>query len=158
MTIVYIGLGSNLDNPVTQINTALDELGRIPNTKLLVKSSLYKSSPSGPQDQPDFINAVAKLDTILSAIKLLETLQDIEHQHGRQRTRHWGPRTLDLDILLYGKQKMCTERLTIPHPEIGVRHFVLYPLMEIDDDIEIPDLGNVSELIVKLGVKAPDII
>ncbi|MEX0614985.1 MAG: 2-amino-4-hydroxy-6-hydroxymethyldihydropteridine diphosphokinase, partial [Methylophaga sp.] len=102
--LAYIGLGSNLEAPAEQIKTALTDLQSLPATQLLKTSSLYASPPMGPQDQPDYINAVALLDTTLSAHDLLNALQAIEQQHGRQRKRHWGERTLDLDILLYGQQ------------------------------------------------------
>jgi 2-amino-4-hydroxy-6-hydroxymethyldihydropteridine diphosphokinase len=105
----------------------------------------------GPQDQPDYVNAVVRLSTALSPEALLDGLQDIERRHGRQRVRHWGPRTLDLDILLYGKQQIVGPRLRIPHPGIATRDFVLYPLAEIDSELEIPGLGGVSELLSRCG-------
>ena len=156
MTTVYIGLGSNLDDPETHIDMAINDLSRIPQTKLMDKSSLYKSQPLGPQEQPDFINSVAKLETVLPANVLLEYLQEIEYDHGRQREIKWGPRTLDLDMLLYGDMKISESNLVIPHPHIASRHFVLCPLMEIDPDVEIPEQGNVSDLFAKLGVDAPE--
>ena len=156
MTVVYIGLGSNLDGPANQISTAFEELSGLPDTKLLAKSSMYRSPPLGPADQPDFINAVVKLETTLPANIILERLQEIEQQHGRQRDAHWGPRTLDLDMLLYGNIKISEQTLTIPHPEMGSRHFVLYPLMEIDEDVEVPGHGKVRELFEDLHVNPPE--
>ena len=156
MITVYIGLGSNLDDPEAHIDTAIDDLSGIPQTKLVDKSSLYKSHPLGSQDQPDFINSVAKLETVLPANILLEQLQKIEHKHGRQREIKWGPRTLDLDMLLYGDMKISESNLVIPHPHIASRHFVLCPLMEIDPDVEIPEQGNASDLFAKLGVDATE--
>src|SRR3990172_2856760 len=102
MVVAYIGMGSNLDNPAARIASALQSISRIPATTLLRSSSRYRSRPQGPQDQPDYINAVAEIDTPLTAEQLLDCLQAIEKQQGRVRTQHWGPRTLDLDLLLYG--------------------------------------------------------
>jgi 2-amino-4-hydroxy-6-hydroxymethyldihydropteridine diphosphokinase len=103
----------------------------------------------GPQDQPDFINAVARLQTKLTAEQLLEELQRIERLHGRQKTRHWGPRTLDLDILLYGDEVIESRRLTVPHPGIAQRNFVLYPLAELDSGLQIPGVGVVQALLAR---------
>ena len=136
--LAYIGLGSNLEAPAEQINTALIDLQSLPATQLLKPSSLYASPPMGPQDQPDYINAVALLDTSLAAHELLDALQAIEQKHGRQRKRHWGERTLDLDILLYGQQMIEDERLSVPHPGLTQRAFVVYPLLEIAGDMPIP--------------------
>ena len=143
----YIGLGSNLDNPAVQLTTAIEELGNLPATRLRACSSLYRSAPMGPQDQPDYVNAVVKLDTELEAGALLDELQLIEQAHGRVRSLHWGPRTLDLDILLYGDAVIDTARLKVPHPGIAERNFVLYPLAEISRDLVIPVLGNVRLLL-----------
>jgi 2-amino-4-hydroxy-6-hydroxymethyldihydropteridine diphosphokinase len=146
MTVVYIGLGSNMDRPQHQVTAALADLAHLPDTALLQASTLYRSAPVGPQDQPDFINAVASVETALTAEELLDALQQIEQQHGRVRTTHWGPRSLDLDILLYGNMSIRTPRLTIPHPEMARRCFVLEPLLEIDPEVEIPGLGPAIDL------------
>ncbi|KGM05795.1 2-amino-4-hydroxy-6-hydroxymethyldihydropteridine pyrophosphokinase [Methylophaga thiooxydans] len=143
---VYIGLGSNLDNPQTQIKTAIDDIAQLAQTTLVQTSSLYKSPPMGPQDQPDYINAVVSLDTHLSAHALLDALQAIEQSHGRIRKRHWGERTLDLDILLFADQVINDERLNVPHPGISDRPFVLYPLAEIAPNLNIPQRGNIKQL------------
>lgn len=128
----YIGLGSNLDNPLLQIRNALAALKDIRQTDFISHSRLYRSKPMGPTDQPDFINAVAALDTCLDAHALLSELQSIEQRQGRVREeQHWGPRSLDLDLLLYGSEKIATDRLTVPHPGLLERSFVLYPLHEI---------------------------
>lgn len=156
MTVVYIGLGSNLDNPAAQIAGAMDELAVLPETDLVKRSSLYRSAPLGPQDQPDFINAVVQLQTGLSADMLMIQLQQIEHTHGRTRAVHWGPRTLDLDLLLYGNMKIRTEKLTVPHPQIATRSFVLCPLLEIDPEVEIPELGSAGDLFRRLNVEPPE--
>ncbi|MGH1463191.1 MAG: 2-amino-4-hydroxy-6-hydroxymethyldihydropteridine diphosphokinase [Neptuniibacter sp.] len=145
----YIGLGSNIEDPIWQIQTALKELSKLNQCSLVCASSLYSSAPVGPQDQPDFINAVAELDTSLEAHDLLDQLQAIEQSHRRIRERHWGPRTLDLDLLLYGPQKICTDRLTVPHAFMQERSFVLYPLAEILPELTFPDGTLLSQLLVE---------
>lgn len=144
--LAYIGLGSNLDNPESQLKTAIEALTGLPQTRLQARSSLYRSAPMGPQDQPDYLNAVVQLSTGLEPEALLDKLQGIEQAQGRVRAQHWGPRTLDLDILLYGEDVVATERLKIPHPGIAERSFVLYPLAEINGQLEIPGLGSVRSL------------
>ena len=145
----WIGLGSNLNEPETRIRTALDDLRRLEGCTLQAASALYRSPPMGPAGQPDYINAVARLTTMLSPEALLDALQTIERQHARVRTRHWGPRTLDLDLLLYGQAVITTPRLTVPHPGIAVRNFVLYPLAELEPRLVIPGLGVVDELLAQ---------
>lgn len=135
----YIGLGSNLDDPRAQVERALLELSSLPGTKLVAHSSLYRSDPVGPPGQPDYINAVACLDTRLEAHALLDELQALERLHQRVRLERWGPRTLDLDLLLYGAQTIDSERLQVPHPYIGEREFVLWPLAEIAPRLTLPD-------------------
>jgi 2-amino-4-hydroxy-6-hydroxymethyldihydropteridine diphosphokinase len=147
MPAVFIGLGSNLDNPQQQLTSALAELAAHPDLTLTAQSSLYASKPVGPQDQPDYVNAVAELHTQLSPEALLDVLQHIEKEHNRVRLRHWGERTLDLDILLYGTQTLNTARLIIPHAQMCQRSFVLYPLAEIAPDLTLPD-----------GRKLPDVL
>lgn len=131
MVPTFIGLGSNLSDPEWQLHQALQALRALPNSRFLACSSFYRSKPLGPQDQPDFINAVAALETDLPAQMLLDQLQQIEQQQGRVRKRHWGERTLDLDILLYGRQKREDSRLSLPHPQMGQRSFVMLPLLEL---------------------------
>ena len=148
----YIGLGSNLDNPELQLDTALAALDGIHDTSLVRYSSFYRSIPLGPSDQPDFINAVALLDTHLTAGQLLSQSQLIENRQGRVRDgQRWGPRILDLDILLYGDQVIDEPQLTVPHPGIRYRNFVLMPLLELAPDLEIPGLGRVDELLDAVG-------
>ena len=145
---VYIGLGSNLEQPQLQIKQAMDELASIKQSHLAYCSSLYKSKPMGPQDQADFINAVVELHTALNAVELLSELQSIEHHHHRHRDgQRWGPRTLDLDILLYDDTIVNQPDLIIPHPGMHERDFVLYPLYDINPDIEIPGRGHIKTLI-----------
>jgi len=151
MTRAYIGLGSNLDNPRDQVLDALRELALQEGIQLLAQSSLYLSEPMGPQDQPEFINAVAAIETRLEPLLLLEVLQSIEKKHGRKRERHWGPRTLDLDLLLYGEEHISHPELTVPHPGIAERGFVLLPLREVAPGLAIEGLGSVEELLQKLG-------
>lgn len=147
MVVVYVGLGSNLENPREQIATALVELAELSDSHLDCVSSLYRSQPVGPQDQPDFINAVAKLSTGLEAEALLDSLQQLEQRHHRIREVRWGPRSLDLDLLLYGDQIINTARLQVPHPEIIKRNFVLAPLKEIaPEGLVIPGIGKLQDL------------
>lgn len=143
----YIGLGSNLADPVEQVKVAINNLQSLPYSHLVDWSSLYASPPMGPQDQPDYINAVVAIETTLSAHELLDALQAIEQNQGRIRKRHWGERTLDLDVLLYGQQVVDDERLQIPHPGIALRAFVLYPLAEMSPDLNIPNVGNIEQLL-----------
>ena len=147
----YIGLGSNLQNPKEQIKNALTELQDLEKSHLLAASSLYQTKPMGPADQPKFINAVAKIATTLTPDKLLTELQQIESLHKRRRTvERWGPRTLDLDIILYGDQQISTQRLKVPHSGMAEREFVLIPLQELDADLIIPGKGSLQELIEQL--------
>ena len=143
----FIGLGSNLENPVTQVATALVELTTLPQCRNLAHSSLYRSDPVGPPGQPDYINAVACLETCLPPLELLDQLQALEQQHERVRIQHWGPRTLDLDLLLYGNQQINCERLTVPHAYLSERNFVLYPLAEIAPEQCIPGQENLQKLL-----------
>lgn len=140
MDRVYIGLGSNLAEPVSQLRGALTALGDLPHTRLAAVSSLYASDPLGPPDQPRYVNAVAALETKLSPLELLDALQAIELAQGRVRKdERWGPRTLDLDILLFGQRQIDEPRLQVPHYHMHARAFVLYPLAEIASDLQLPD-------------------
>ncbi len=146
--IAYVGLGSNLQAPQQQIALARTSILAHPEISEIAFSSLYHSPPMGPQDQPDYCNAVLAIHTELSAIALLDFLQSIENQQGRVRqAQRWVARTLDLDILLYADQKIQSPRLTIPHPGMAERAFVLYPLYEIAPDLSIPALGELSQLL-----------
>ena len=151
MTRAWIGLGSNLDNPRDHVIEAFHELAETEGISMVARSSLYLSEPLGPQDQPDFVNAAAVIETTLDPLSLLEVLQAIEQRHGRQRERHWGPRTLDLDLLLYDDEQIRHPELTVPHPAIAERSFVLLPLQEIAPGLVIPGLGSVESLLQKLG-------
>jgi 2-amino-4-hydroxy-6-hydroxymethyldihydropteridine diphosphokinase len=147
MIRAYIGLGSNLHQPLGQVRQALVELSALPQTWHVTHSKPYQSAPMGPPDQPDYINAVAALDTELGPYDLLANLQAIEQRHHRIKNRHWGERTLDLDLLLYGDLEITTERLMIPHPGLHERAFVLYPLAEIAPNVVIPGRGRVTDLV-----------
>lgn len=148
MTRVYVGIGSNLQQPVTQVRQALQALAKLPDTQLLAESRLYQSAPLGPKAQPDFINAVACLETTLPADALLQLLHGIERAQGRIRDgSRWGPRTLDLDILLYGDEIIRQPQLVVPHPGLHERNFVLYPLHEIAPALMIPGRGPLSALL-----------
>ncbi|MGA7750954.1 MAG: 2-amino-4-hydroxy-6-hydroxymethyldihydropteridine diphosphokinase [Gallionella sp.] len=146
--IAFIGLGSNLEDPHRQLQRAFIDLEGLPGTRLAARSSLYRSAPLGCpdqtdfQNQPDFVNAVAKIVTDLTPSALLNALLDIEHQHGRERTFRNAPRTLDLDVLLYDEVQLHQHGLTIPHPQMHGRAFVLQPLLEIVPDIHIPGIGR----------------
>ncbi|MFI8742578.1 2-amino-4-hydroxy-6-hydroxymethyldihydropteridine diphosphokinase [Stutzerimonas zhaodongensis] len=149
MERVYIGLGSNLAEPRRQLRGALDALTSIPDSQLAVVSSLYLSDPLGPADQPRYNNAVAALDTSLSPLALLGALQAIELAQGRERkAERWGPRTLDLDILLFGNRLISEPRLTVPHYHMHARAFVLYPLAEIAPaELKLADGRTLNELL-----------
>lgn len=146
MTQAYIGLGSNLASPARQLWHALHALAALPGSRLLGSSSFYASKPMGPQDQPDYINAVALLDTHLAPLALLDALQGIEQRQGRVRLRRWGERTLDLDLLLYGQEPIEHPRLQVPHPGLKEREFVIVPLLELTPELVLPDRQPLAAL------------
>lgn len=147
----YVGLGSNLDDPRRQLERALEQLGRLPATRLVTVSAPYRTPPFGPVAQPDFLNAVATLLTQLAPEALLARLRSIERELGRAPARErWGPRRIDLDLLVLGRERRTGEALTLPHPGIPERAFVLYPLLEIAPDLEVPGAGVVRQLAAKL--------
>lgn len=148
MPLAYIGLGSNLEQPDQQVMQALSELNEIDGCHLRAASELYGSTPVGPAGQPDYVNAAASLETQLSPIQLLDALQAIENNHHRVRDLRWGPRTLDLDLLLYDNQTIESERLTVPHPRLQERNFVLYPLADIDPQLTLPSGITLQSLLV----------
>jgi 2-amino-4-hydroxy-6-hydroxymethyldihydropteridine diphosphokinase len=148
MERVYIGLGSNLADPLAQLRSALAALAALPQTSLAAQSSFYASDPLGPADQPRYVNAVAALDTELAPLELLDALQRIELEQGRMRkAERWGPRTLDLDILLFGERQLDEPRLSVPHYHMHARAFVLYPLAEIAPQLYLPDGRALSALL-----------
>ncbi|MGR9114830.1 MAG: 2-amino-4-hydroxy-6-hydroxymethyldihydropteridine diphosphokinase [Gammaproteobacteria bacterium] len=148
--VAYIGLGSNLDDPVQQIRMARVAIAGLNGVEELAFSSLYSSPPMGPQDQPNYINAVMAVQTELTAFDLLHCLQRIELNQGRVREGlRWGARTLDLDLLLYADQQISEPDLQVPHPGMSERAFVLYPLHEIAPNLIIPGKGGVADLVVR---------
>ncbi len=156
MTLAYIAIGSNLASPLEQVNAAVQALGDIPQTRIVALSSFYRTPPLGPQDQPDYLNAAIALDTALNAEALLDNTQRIELQQGRVRKEErWGPRTLDLDIMLFGDAVINTERLTVPHYDMKRRGFMLWPLFEIAPDLIFPDGESLSALLVQLNAEKP---
>lgn len=144
----YVGLGSNLGDPVRQVRTAGEELGQLPRTRLVALSHLYRNPPYGVENQPDYVNAAAGLLTQLEPQALLAELKQLEQRHGRTRTSgdRWAPRTLDLDLLVYGERELKAADLDLPHAGIRGRNFVLLPLLEIAPGLRIPGLGMVSAL------------
>jgi 2-amino-4-hydroxy-6-hydroxymethyldihydropteridine diphosphokinase len=149
VTVAYVGIGSNLNQPVRQVEDALGELERIPRSRVVGRSSLYKSAPLGYADQADFINAVGALETALEPETLLDELLIIEARHGRRRSFANAPRSLDLDLLLFEELELQTARLTVPHPRMHERAFVLKPLLELSGEISIPGQGIARELLKK---------
>lgn len=144
----YLGLGSNLNGPARQLRAALACLRREPGVAVLKESSFYRSPPLGPADQPDYVNAVASIRTTLEPLELLDVLKAIEAARGRVRnTTRWGPRVIDLDILLYGDTRIRTRRLEVPHPHLGERAFVVLPLHEIAPALTIPGCGRLQDLL-----------
>lgn len=151
-----VALGSNLEDPVRQVSGAFAELAAIPCTRLAARSRLYRTRAVGPP-QPDYVNAAAVLETTLGPEALLAALQRVEAAHGRRREVHWGPRTLDLDLLTYGDRVIDAPGLQLPHPHLAERAFVLAPLAEVAADLPIPGLGTVRELLGRVpldGVSA----
>lgn len=141
---VYVALGSNLDNPLEQLKQAVESLKTFAID--FEVSPFYGSKPLGPQDQPDYVNAVAKFKTDLAALDLLDRLQQIENQQGRVRLRRWGERTLDLDLLLYGNEQIQNERLTVPHIEMKNREFVIVPLYDLSPELILPQGEKLEDL------------
>lgn len=150
MTQIFIGLGSNLNDPIQQIFQAIEALKTQPHLHDVAVSPIYGSKPVGPQDQPDYINAVAQCNTDLSPLELLDLLQSIEQNHHRVRERHWGPRTLDLDLLLYGKEIIHLPRLEVPHPHMLERGFVMKPLNDLAPNMRLANGNTVTEQLQQL--------
>jgi len=156
MTLAYIAIGSNLASPLEQVNAAVQALGEIPQSKIVTVSSFYRTPPLGPQDQPDYLNAAVVLETALDAEMLLDNTQRIELQQGRVRkAERWGPRTLDLDIMLFGHETISTERLTVPHYDMKNRGFMLWPLFEVAPDLIFPDGIPLRTILDNLNAERP---
>lgn len=143
----YIGIGSNLGDSVARVRSAFDALAQLPGCKLIARSRLYRTKPFGPVQQGDFINAVAGMLTELSADALLHEIRQIESVAGRVRAERWGPRTLDLDLLVFGNERINTAELTVPHPGIADRGFVLAPLADIALTLNVPGVGKIENLL-----------
>ncbi|ALR75495.1 2-amino-4-hydroxy-6-hydroxymethyldihydropteridine diphosphokinase [[Enterobacter] lignolyticus] len=156
MTRVWIAIGSNLASPLEQVNAAIRALGEIPQSRVVAVSSFYRTPPLGPQDQPDYLNAAVALDTALDAHTLLDHTQRIELQQGRVRkAERWGPRTLDLDIMLFGDEVIRTGRLTVPHYDMKNRGFMLWPLFEIAPELIFPDGESLHSRLAALNTPCP---
>lgn len=152
MTLAYIALGSNQASPLEQVASALNAIAAIPQSRVVATSSFYRTPPLGPQDQPDYLNAAVALETELSPEALLDHTQRIELEQGRVRkAERWGPRTLDLDIMLFGDITLSTPRLTVPHYDMKNRAFMLVPLVEIAPDCTFPDGQRVADVLEKLS-------
>nr|WP_202627180.1 2-amino-4-hydroxy-6-hydroxymethyldihydropteridine diphosphokinase [Cronobacter sakazakii] len=153
--MAFIALGSNLAEPLSQVNNALAALARIPGSRIVATSSFYRTPPLGPQDQPDYLNAAVALETTLSAEALLDNTQRIELEQGRVRkAERWGPRTLDLDIMLFGDATINTERLIVPHYDMKNRAFMLLPLSEIAPALRFPDGERLADVLERLDCSA----
>jgi len=148
---IYIGLGANLDHPAAQLRLAIDAMNALPTTHVVACSSFYRSAPVGPQDQPDFVNAVAEIHTELTPLALLDALQGIERDQGRVKRRHWGERCIDLDILLYHDHTQRSDRLNLPHHEMTRRGFVVQPLLEIAPGLTLPDGQRLDQITPEFG-------
>lgn len=156
MTLAYIAIGSNLASPLEQVNAAVQALGEIPQSRVIAVSAYYRTPPLGPQDQPDYLNAAVALETALDAETLLNHTQRIELQQGRVRkAERWGPRTLDLDIMLFGNEVIHTDRLTIPHYDMKNRGFMLWPLSEVAPHLAFPDGETLQAVIQRLNADKP---
>ena len=156
--VAYVALGSNLEQPQRQLQAGFDALRRLPDTQLIAQSSLYRSAPVGYANQPDFVNAVAALRTALAPRALLDALLAIEREHGRVREFVNAPRTLDLDIVLYGECVIHEPGLSIPHPRMHERAFVMAPLAEIAPDAMVPGRGCVRDLLAGVDVKSVSLL
>lgn len=148
--VAYVALGSNLDDPRAQVERGFEALAALPHTALRARSRLYRTPPWGVIDQPDFVNAAARVETTLPPHELLDGLRAIEVRAGRVRGTPNGPRTLDMDLLLYGNQTLREAGLVIPHPRLHERAFVLLPLADVAPDLEVPGRGRVRDLLARV--------
>ncbi len=156
MVTAFVGLGANLAAPRSQVLAAMDELDRLPQTRVTGRSSLYRSAPAGYAAQPDFVNAVARIETGIPAEQLIAELQAIERRHGRERSFPNAPRTLDLDLLLYGETRIESPALSVPHPRMHNRAFVLVPLLELAPLALIPGRGPAGDLLAACAEQRVD--
>ena len=149
--LAWLGLGANLQQPLAQLNEAIQHIKKTTGVEVLQVSSIYKTPPWGDEDQPDFLNAVVHIETSLTAIELLRQMQNIENDMGRVRKdRRWGPRLIDIDVLLYAEQTIDSRELSLPHPRMHERAFVLLPLCELEPATEIPGKGRADSLLAGL--------
>lgn len=156
MTLAYIAIGSNLASPLEQVNAAVQAIEEIPDSRVVAVSSFYRTPPLGPQDQPDYLNAAVALETALAPDELLSHTQRIELQQGRVRkAERWGPRTLDLDIMLFGQEIIHTDTLTVPHYDMHNRGFMLWPLYEIAPSLHFPDGITLQQRLDALAAEKP---
>ena len=156
MTLAYIAIGSNLASPLEQVNAAVQALGEIPQSCIVALSSFYRTPPLGPQDQPDYLNAAVVLETTLDAETLLDNTQRIELQQGRVgKPERWGPRTLDLALLLFGHEVFNTDPLTVPHYDMKNRGFMLWPLFEVAPDLTFPDGSSLQAVLQNINADKP---
>jgi 2-amino-4-hydroxy-6-hydroxymethyldihydropteridine diphosphokinase len=155
----YVALGSNLDDPASQVRAAFMRLGQLAECRLVLRSPLYRTLPLGEQDQPHFINAVAGMLTTLDPLQMLHTLKALEQSMGRlQPVIRWGPRRIDLDLLMHGDTAITGEQLTLPHPGVPERNFVLYPWRAIAAEVRVPGLGRVGELAARLNSQGLELV
>lgn len=155
----YIAIGSNLDEPETQVRSAFEALAALPHCRLMARSRLYRTAPLGPADQPDFVNAAAGLLTTLSSQALLAELKQLERLLGRaQPVQRWGPRRIDFDLSVYGSEQRDDPDLVLPHPGVHVRNFVLYPLLDIAPDLLVPGHGRIKDLAARVGASGLHVI
>jgi 2-amino-4-hydroxy-6-hydroxymethyldihydropteridine diphosphokinase len=151
-TPAYIAVGANLGDPLATVREAFVRLGELPRSRLIARSRCYRSAPLGPQDQPEFVNAVVGLLTQLQASELLAHLKSLEQALGRaEPIVRWGPRNIDFDLSVFGSQRIASESLTVPHPGVPVRNFVLYPLLDIAPELDVPGHGRVRELAARVS-------
>ncbi len=150
-TPAYIAIGSNLNDPALRVTQAMQRIAQLPQVQLELRSLLYVTKPLGPQDQPDYVNAAVAVVTTLSARELLNALLKLELKMGRSRQQRWGPRLIDLDLIWYVGPRVDEPGLSLPHPEVSARNFVLYPLADIAPELQIPGLGRVLDLKIRAG-------
>ncbi len=148
----YVAIGANLGDALASAQAAFVKLGELPRTRVIACSRLYRSQPLGPQDQPDFVNGAAGLLTQLTAAELLGALKNLERAMGRATPIvRWGPRVIDLDLSVFGAERIESDELTVPHPGVPVRNFVLYPLLDIAPELDVPGLGTIRELAARVS-------
>lgn len=158
-TPAYVAIGSNLGDPLKNVRDSFAQLAAIRSSRLIARSRFYLTAPLGPQDQPHFVNAAAGLLTLLNASELLSELKRLEQALGRATPIvRWGPRIIDFDLSVFGTEQLTTDRLTLPHPGVPVRNFVLYPLQDIAPDLDVPGHGRVRELVARVSAEGLSVL